>query len=442
MQRLRLLLTTFLLSLGFTVVPAAASAACPDLSNYYPDASVNWPVLSGQLGPMLEECLESSEFFALYGAAQLNSGNIAEASESLERALLLEPSNGAAQIDYAQALYLQGQLFSALELNEALLERTDLPADLLAVIQARQQNWQSLTTERSAQLDVLAGYDSNLNGAPDPSQITLTLSGEPILLALNEEFRPQSGPYLNFRLGGRYRKLAPRYQHNWLTEVRGRVSEDTGSDLLQFSGRYSFIKPSRAQSWQVDAGVNHLQFGGSSLYTATDVRARYQRASDRRCKPYYGLAVQQQLFQSQNQLNALESKASAGLSCPLASSWGNQQLSFEASFLANTAMESGRLGGDRDGWQLSMDWQVSLPIGEIHSQISHTQLRDSDGYTPLLAGGAARWLERSYALLQYRRVLREDLTLLVNLFYQDQDSNIELFESVDSTFEIGISLAL
>lgn len=448
MQQLRILLRPYVqvISLGLFLVPSLtpslASAACPDLSDYYPDADVEWPALSQRLAPFLEDCLQSPEYFALYGAAQLNSGNIAEASESLERALLLQPDNGAALIDYAQALYLQGQLFSALEINETLLERENLPADLQAVIAARQRSWQALRSERSGQLDVLTGYDNNLNGAPDPSQITLTLSGTPILLDLNEEFRPQSGPYGSFRLGGRYRRLAPEYQHNWQAEVRGRVSEDTESDLLQFGGRYSFIRPSREHSWQLDAGVDHLQFGGSSLYTAADLRARYQPASKHRCKPYYGMALQQQMFPGQRQLNALESKASVGTNCPMISSRGNQLLSAEFSLLANTAIESGRPGGDRDGWQMSLDWQVSLPIGEFRSQLSHTQLWDSDGYTPLLENGAERWLQRSYLLLQYRRALREDLTLMVNFYHQDQHSNLELFRSVDTTFEIGFSLAL
>jgi hypothetical protein len=390
----------------------------------------------------LEDCLGSAEFFALYGAAQLNSGNVAEATESLERALLLRPEYGAAQIDYAQALFLQGQLFSALELNEVLLSRTDLPPELQVIIQSRQQFWQSLTTEKSAQLDVLAGHDSNLNGAPDPDQITLTLSGEPVLLALNEEFRPQSGPYLNFRLGGRYRQLAPQYQHSWLTEVRGRISEDADTDLLQLDSRYTFVRPDRNQSWQVDAGVGYLQFGGSSLYTAADVRVRYQRASRLTCKPYYGLALQQQYFHGQTQLNALESKASAGVVCPIVSSSGSQQLGAEFSVLANTANESERPGGDRNGWQVNLDWRVSLPVGEFRSQLSHTRLNDSDGYTPLLADGAKRSLSRSYVLLQYRRPIRRDMTFLLNVYHQNQSSNLDLFRSVDSTLEIGISLAL
>ena len=442
MQRFFYTALLFIVSFGLVTVSSNASAECPDLTPFYPGADVNWQSLSQQLEPMSSECLGSSEFYALLGAAKLNSGNVADAFESLERALLLEPENGAAQMDYAQALYLQGQLFSALEINDALLAREDLPGDLQAIVLQRQQSWRALTTERSAQLDILAGYDNNLNGAPVPSQLTLTLSGEPLVLLLNEEFRPKSGPYMNFRLGGRYRQLGPNYQHNWLAEVRGRLSEDSDSDLLQFDSRYAFIRPSRRQSWQVSTGISHLQFGGSSLYTGLDASARYQRASNVSCKPYYQMATQYQSFHNQRQLNALESKAGVGLNCPRSSSWGNHQFSTELSLLSNTATESERPGGDRDGWQASLDWQIDLPLGEFRSQLGYTRLNDTDGYSPLLANGARRWLRRSYLLLQYRRPLFEGTTLLVNMFHQDQRSNLELFQTVDSTIEVGISLAL
>lgn len=444
-QSILLFLLVVVVSNSTMLTPVAAQSAetaCPDLSSYYPDDRTDWPALNGQLGSLFDSCLQSTEFFALYGAAQLNSGNIADASESLERALLLDPNNGAAQIDYAQTLYLQGQLFSALELNQSLLDREDLPANLQLIIQNRQQSWQALTSERSTELAVFAGYDNNLNGAPDTGQITLTLAGEPILFELNEELRSKSGAYMNFRLGSDYRQHAATFQHNWQAEVRGRVSEDTDSDLLQFAGRYAFIKPSRRQSWQLNAGISHLQFGGSSLYTASDLGALYQRASTKACKPYYGLAVQHQLFNAQRQLNAIESKASAGLNCPLASRDRSQQISTEVSVLQNTALESSRPGGDRDGWQVNFNWQVSLPIGLIRSQLSHTELTDKKGYSPLLANGVDRRLSRSYVLIQYERPIFDDLTFMVNLYHQNQRSNLELFRSIDSSLEIGISLPL
>jgi hypothetical protein len=167
------------------------------------------------------------------------------------------------------------------------------------------------------------------------------------------------------------------------------------------------------------------------------------------------LALQQQFFHGQTDLNALESKASAGMICPIGNSRGPQQLGVEVSLLTNTANDvrrldanqlptsndSGRVGGDRDGWQVNLDWRASLPIGDFRGQLSHTRFNDSDRYFRLVGGGVRRSLSRSYVLLQYRRPLRPDMTLLLNLYHQNQHSNLELFRSVDTTLEIGVSLA-
>jgi len=419
-----------------------AYGVCPDLTLYFPGNDADWPALEQRLLVLMPECLESSGFFALLGAAQVNSGNIAESLETLERALLLEPDNGAAQIDYSQALFLQGQLFAALELNGQLLLNEDLPATLQPFLEQRQQSWEALTRQSSLQLDLLAGYDNNLNSAPDPSQITLTLSGEPVLLALSSKFRPVSGPYLNFRLAGRYRQLAPQHQHNWQMQARGRVSEDSQSDTMQFDTRYAFVRPDRRHSFQVNAGLSHLLFGGSPLYTATDTSVRYMPDSRLNCKPFYGLALQHQLYHDNSRLNGVEGKVNLGTNCPLNSSWGRQQLSFDLGILENSATKADRLGGNRSGYQFNAFWQFSLVSGEILSQFSHTRMKDRNGYNLLLANGAERWIERSYLLVQYRRQLSSRSALMINLFHQNQRSNIELFQSIDTTVEIGLSLAL
>jgi hypothetical protein len=438
MQRLFLLL---LISM-----PAYAKAACPDLSTYYPGNQPDWSGLEQQLAPLLAECLESSEFFALHGAAQLNSGQLAAALESLERALLIEPDNGAARIDYAQALYEQGQLFTALEINAQLLTRTDLPPNLQPLLASRQQSWQALTRETVYQLDVLAGYDDNLNGGLDSGQVTLTLSGNPVPLELNPEFRPIGGPYLNSRLAFRHSRLTPESQHNWTAEVRSRLSEEQESDLLQVATFYSFLRPNRGRSWQLNAGMNHLFFGGAALFSGTGINARYRPDSKLRCKPDYGLAFQHQLFHQQSRLNGLESKLAVGFNCPLASASnnGSQQLRVEFGLLHNSELKSGRLGDDRQGWQINLDWQLLLPRGVLHAQFNHTRLDDDEGYSALVANGEERVTKRSFFLLQYRQPLRflgYDTSLLLNLYHQRQRSNIELFSSTDTSAEIGISWA-
>ncbi len=430
----------------FSIAPFStfgfAQSSCPDLSPFYGQGeNTDWLQVSNRLEPLQQLCLNNAEYYALYGAAELNQGNAPEAAELLERALLLDPDNGSAQIDYSQALFVQGQLFTALEINEQLIGRQDLPSDLRPGLEERQQFWESFTRDRDSSFDLLAGYDNNLNSAPDSSLINLTLSGETIPLELSSEFQATSGPYLNFRLGSRFRQLAPLHQHNWLLDMRGRFSEDTDSDLLQLDGRYTFIRPSRNHSWQLNGGVSHLLFGGSSLFTLGNLSAIYQPPVTATCRPFLGFALQNQIFSTQKELNAIEGKISGGLNCPLQLGENSHQISAEIGALQNNAADSERPGEDRDGWQLNFAWQFRALGGDVITQLSYTELNDDEGYSPLLANGAKRWLRRSYGLVQYRRPLRSNLVLIANLFHQDQDSNLELFTSLDTTFEIGISYA-
>jgi len=421
------------------LLPVSSFAACPDLSTFYQSEGADSSVLQ-QISQLLPECLESSEFFAVYGAAQLNSSDLAGALESLERALLLNPGNGAAAIDYAQALFEVGQLFTALEMNQQLIGRQDLPAGVGDALQGRQERWRAFTRQSSIQAEVLAGHDNNLNGAPDSGQITLTLSGEPIQLGLDPDFRPQSGGYFSTRAAYRQRRLSPQSQQNWGVEIRSRNSDYPQSDLLQLAASYQFLKPSRANSWQAAAGVNHLQYGGSSLFTGLDTSLRYQPGSDRICNPYSQLAAQHQDFHRESRLDGLESKVSFGVSCPRFGYAGRQQISVDLSRINNLAADSRRLGGDRAGWQSNISWQYSVKTASLRAQLSHTSIKDRHGYSPLLKDGAKRSLKRNYLLLQYRQPVRyfgKSANFMINLYHQRQRSNLELFRSKDTSAALG-----
>ncbi len=440
-MRLAWLLFALLLPL-----PQAANAqsACPDLSSYYPanaSEDADWQVVHDRLATIFNACLESSEYFALYGAAQLNTGQLDAAMESLERALLLDPDNGAALIDYSQALLQDGQLFAAIEANQLLLTREDVPANLSPQLRERQRNWESLTRQTSWQLDVLGGYDDNLNGAPDQDLVTLTLSGESVLLGLSPEFQAVSGPFLNMRLLGRHRRLAPETQHNFIAELRGRLSEHSNSDLAQLSTRYNLVRPDQRNSWQINTGMSHLFFAGSPLFTGTDASFRYQFASDSSCRSYYGGAVQHQLWHEQSRLNGLEARMGLGSNCAVLGRT-DQRINAEINLLHNGELKQDRLGGSRKGWQFILDWQWALPRGLLSAQFNHTRLRDKRGYSPLLLNNARRDIERSSYLLQYRENLPElgaGAQLMINLYHQDQSSNLDLFRTEDNSLEIGVS---
>lgn len=428
----------------FSLGASGSAFACPNLQPFYQlefesQTSSASPELESQLAAMMGECLESSEYFALFGAVQMKVGKLAESLESLERALLLNPNNGAAQIDYAQALYQRGQLFSALDLNAQIIDRADTPDDIRSALTQRGSLWRQQTRQHGFQADLLAGYDDNLNGAPDPNQITLTLSGEPVLLPLGDEFRPKSGPYLNARLAGRFLQMTSDHRHNAMAEVRGRVSEDATSDLLQFDTRYAYERPTRDHTWRYTAGLAHLLFGGSSLYTASTIGAQYQLAERNNCSRQIGLALQHQLYHQQSALDAIEGKLAAGQSCTVSLGGWASRLGVEISLIANVGQGDSRPGGDRQGWQANFDWQFPIYRGIFTSQLNYTNTRDDTGYSALLENGANRTLDRVYLLLQYRQPISPNSSFLLNFYHQHQSSNIPLFDSLNTTFEAGVS---
>jgi len=438
---------------------------CPNLAIYYPVVyfgnnpysaqtpsdpgareRAQWANLAATLADIQASCLRSSEYYALLGAAQLNSAQLEPASESLERALLLDPNNGAAQIDFASALFASGQLFPALQLNDASLARTDLPEELRETLVTREAEWRRNTRQHALQLDFSGGYDNNLNGAPGSDQIMLTLSGEPVLLSLNTNLQMQEGAFANARLSSRQQKLNANDQRSWTNEVRGRLSQDRTSDLLQFDTRYSLIKPTRRKTVQWEVGASSLFFGGSGLYTAAQTRFRYQPNSQRQCAPVYEIASQYQRFHRQIALDAWESKATLGANCVAATKLGTViRYGFDGGYISNKALDSRRPGDNRDGWQVNARIQRAIFGGELTAQASYTKLNDDEGYSSILANGASRWQKRNQVLIQHRTPLRvgnKNALFMVNLYHQDQASNIELFELTDTAIELGISIAL
>src|SRR5690606_9092531 len=179
------------------------------------DAS-QWPQALQRLRSLEAECLQNADYYALLGAGQLETGQLPSALESLERALLLDPDHAPARIDYAEALYLSGQLFAALELNRQALRQSDVPPQVAGLLRSRQQQWRRQTSRSQLNLDLGLGYDSNLNGGPARNQITLTLSGEALQLTLDEAFQSVEGPYSSLRLSGLHQRIGPEYTHDFI----------------------------------------------------------------------------------------------------------------------------------------------------------------------------------------------------------------------------------
>jgi tetratricopeptide (TPR) repeat protein len=430
-------LNRFLLLLGLTGFPLLAFGQdCPVLEAYYQAVDAGQPSVTTRLRELMPLCLTSAEYFALYGAALLNRGQVAEGLEALERAILLEPDNGAALIDYAQALYLGQQLFPALEINSRLLQRDDLPANVKSLLEQRQALWVAETESTSLQAELSLGYDNNLNGAPLSNELTLTLSGESITLPLAPSFQPQEGPFFNARLIGTRQKLTADALHEGYFVLRSRNSDYSSTDLNQFDWRYAQTRNFRGYQWNAEAGTSHLFSGGSPLFSIYEISGQVRKAGTG-CKPLMTAVIQIQQYHGQSLISGAESNLAAGVECR--STETRQNMGFTVGALTNDARKEDRPGGDRRGWRVRMYWQSILWNGLLNTQVNLVSLDDDKGYSPLLVGGASRKVDNLVFRTRYSKVLGENLTGLIGFSYQKQGANIKTFANRGAAGEIGIN---
>ena len=424
------------------LLPSLPSFACQDFSDFYRAIDDEFQLVESQLLPLLEECSENSEYFSLLGTVQLRSGDFFAALENLERALLLNPDNGSALVDYAEVLFQQGQVSSAVEINAQLLSREDLPADLVQAIADRQRRWRSLMSETSSILGVSVGYDNNLNSAPMGRQLALTLSGQSVVLDVSPEFLAAGGTYANLAAGIARTSAGRDISSRVSGQVRGRFGENSSYEVLQASSQFAFTQSGDNPRWNAALGFDHLNYGGNDIFSSSTIRASYLARQGKACGIYPRLAVQYQHFHTQESLSGIESSLGVGVDCRLPIGKTVNRLAVEVSALTNRALKGSRLGQDRNGWQVNLAWRRQLGPGQASAQYSFTDLNDDEGYSPIFDDGARRHESLSSVYLQYAvptRRLGAAAQIVTSISYYNQDSTVGLFRTQGANVEIGIN---
>jgi hypothetical protein len=424
------------------LLPSLPSFACQDFSDFYRAIDDEFQLVESQLLPLLEECSENSEYFSLLGTVQLRSGDFFAALENLERALLLNPDNGSALVDYAEVLFQQGQVSSAVEINAQLLSREDLPADLVQAIADRQRRWRGLMSETSSILGVSVGYDNNLNSAPMGRQLALTLSGQSVVLDVSPEFLAAGGTYANVAAGIARTSAGRDISSRVSGQVRGRFGENSSYEVLQASSQFAFTQSGDNPRWNAALGFDHLNYGGNDIFSSSTIRASYLARQGKACGIYPRLAIQYQHFHTQESLSGIESSLGVGVDCRLPIGKTVNRLAVEVSALTNRALKGSRLGQDRNGWQVNLAWRRQLGPGQASAQYSFTDLNDDEGYSPIFDDGARRHESLSSVYLQYAvptRRLGAAAQIVTSVSYYNQDSTVGLFRTQGANVEIGIN---
>lgn len=427
--------------------------------------------LLAQLDAVAPTCLQSGPFHAWRGAVLWALNQPSSAAESLERALLLDPEQPGAQLDYAQVLMALGDKASARDLLAQIANRMDVPAALQPLLARELAAFDSMQAWSTRWILTSAlGFDSNLNNAPAASELTLTFGQDNVTLPLAKESRPQSGP--SFLGIVQWQGLKPQGRQLWVlqAEIRARPTAQNATSYQQADVSASWLEaPEASSQWIVRAGLGRIDFGGQPLLQSArvGVTRQWQSAvpveastlSGMACRPSTGVEYEPKRYPGTPNLNANYVGWMAALNCAIrvpgvrqdtpmgkGPSVFPEQAGVQLRVGHDQAVHENRPGGNQRRVELRTTWESRLGPYKANADYSYTRQSDSLGYSPLLENNAVRSIRRHSVRLELSESLaRYGLTgtdWFASFEINQQLSNLQAFVNRQKVVYVGIRWAL
>lgn len=406
--------------------PQARAATTPaQLQAALPDELVRLP-----------QCQDDSAWLAWAGWALNQLGRYTEAAQYLERALLLEPSPWATQMEYAIALAGSGDGLAAVELMHSLRQQAQLPPQLRQAISQQLARWSAAPLQagwrQHWQLSARAGYDSNLLGAPDIASLTLTLPGYSVQLPLDVSYARQGGSYGRTELGW----SAERGPWQLAASAGGRAGANHQAGLAhaQWSVQY------QGESHYAGASIGRLHSNAGTRFGVAGLSAGWQLPRWRAgCASRLGGEWQQRRLYSNPVLSGHYGGLLLQHTCEASPTQGPQPLGLQAwqaglRWGVDQPEDPDRAGGRQQQASLRLiavghgagARQQWLLDAEAYAQA------DARGYNSLLQNNARRHIQRLALRAEYSWPLaaqaRRGWHMALGLEWQRQHSSIVLFQ--------------
>ncbi len=439
---------------AFLLLWTAAASACPgDAGEPLPSLD-KLPALEQELARLAPQCSGQAGYLAYRGAALNALGRPAEAAPLLEQALLLDPLRAGAQIDYAETLAALGDTAAAAALLRDVLARPDVPASLrphlerrLDAIDTRNRRaaqedwwfgfrvWAGTDWQGRGSLTLRLGRENNLNSAPSPDALTLTLPSGDAVLLLADRFRARAGAAALVEASGQVAKaLEGGAALQFHGEARLRASPSVSdTDYQQVQAVVARSQPFTAGDALFSLGATQLRYGGDDLYQTLRVAA----SRDWRfgiCRPRLGLEGESRRYPVAPELEGRSLGVGAGLACSL----GLDRLTLAVRGGRDAARRASRPGGDQRHADLRLAWARSLGSGRLQANLLWSRQQDASGYSPLLENGATRRIDRLSLRLEYAYPVAPGWAFLVSLDGMAQRSNLPLFDLSGRAFYLGV----
>lgn len=440
-----------------TINVAKPTLAGPDCAALHAGAPL------GILLAALRTCQKDAIFLAQLGQQLNHEARFEQAAEHLERALMLEPDLKDAQLSYAIALTGLGDLPTAQALLDNLLQDPALPQPLRARLQQQRAATQQVRTERAngsalgvalasasagwrvgGSVAAYLGYDSNLLGAPNLQDQTLTFAGQTLTLVLDESYRAQGGSYA--RAQGQFdlqRVEAGGAQWNATLALRSRSSAavaHAGSAQLDVLIERSHTLGLRGN--YLIAGATVLQLQTGSRLRANGVGAgwagAWQGADTRACQARVGLQAQDRQYADVPVLSGRYIGYAGRVSCDSAR---GAYWAIDLRLGQDRAQDPVRPGGDQQqaGLGVSFFLPFASPVPDVVSlyparpsalvlTYEYATQRDAKGYSPLLDDGRTRSVERQSARVQIQQAAGKGSQWVWAVEWLAQTSSLALFQ--------------
>jgi len=447
--------TTLLILLATLFISTAAIAEvdCETLVNGLALESQTDAQQLASLRELETSCSTNSRYYAIAGLLELRTGAVDRSVLSLERAVMLDPLNGEAMVDYAVALNATGQHRLALRVVQSLLSQPNMPNDLNrrlvefeGLLQSKIASRQSAKPDRAvapptsiaktdtqplrSTLRLQTGYGSNLNAGSSAELIELEISGETLALNLPPDYRPQSG--LFSEIG--YQAAVPTadsarqlllFANHRVAEVENYESADLGATqryLLKEDSPFGWVD-ARALLHRSQGEVNPIlsltaAFAGDRLALVDELSLNLERN-----------------FASKN---STARKAQVGLVAIRKFSVGRAQGQLQAT--VNLMEYDGSYwGGKRISSSLGLRLARQVDKVEFWSSLRGYRERDSKGFSELLDSNRPLTVTGLAVALGGSVKIDSNSRINVQLRNISESSNIDLYENRASFFRLGYS---
>lgn len=385
------------------------------------------------------------EYDYLLGTTALAAGKPTVAVNALERAVLVQPDFAGAWLDLAIAHFRLGDIEIADGILRHVENNFDPPLQLRAEIsEVRRKIARSrLTRGWQTEFGLFSGHTNNANFGLSVSSLQLNLSGTPVSLLLDPSYKPRSDSFNEFRgtANGRFDHAQNAHSEIYASLRYRAYNTESNHDQRDAAVSAMWHRPVSGlplEGASVVAGgsARNLSYPGQNVTIAQ--LSGGLRLPVGACQVTGRADLEHRLFSSQSAYDARIPWLGVSAECGKGDlQYGGQQR-LGVDYSINHRPGGNTLRAESVGFAR---WHAR-PNLQIGAMVFYAYSRDAESYSPLLANGNERWVNRFGQKLEALWVpganIRSPWAIVIEIENIDDRSNIGLSNMKINQFQIGL----